>query len=71
MNSTKMRRTTMLRCFGIGFRRTTALGQPLIMEESAAEAIDKQHADAIVFGRLFIANPDLAWRGSESTTTSR
>jgi N-ethylmaleimide reductase len=30
--------------------------------ESAAEAIDKQQADAIVFGRLFIANPDLVER---------
>jgi len=30
--------------------------------ESAAETIDKKHADAIVFGRLFIANPDLVER---------
>jgi N-ethylmaleimide reductase len=30
--------------------------------ESAAEAIDKKHADAIAFGRLFIANPDLVER---------
>jgi N-ethylmaleimide reductase len=30
--------------------------------DSAAEAIDKQQADAIVFGRLFIANPDLVER---------
>jgi N-ethylmaleimide reductase len=30
--------------------------------ESAAEAIAKRHADAIAFGRLFIANPDLVER---------
>jgi N-ethylmaleimide reductase len=30
--------------------------------ESAAEAIKKKHADAIAFGRLFIANPDLVER---------
>jgi len=30
--------------------------------ESAAEAIEKNHADAIAFGRLFIANPDLVER---------
>ncbi len=30
--------------------------------ESAAEAIEKKHADAIAFGRLFIANPDLVER---------
>jgi N-ethylmaleimide reductase len=30
--------------------------------ESAAQAIEKQHADAIAFGRLFIANPDLVER---------
>jgi N-ethylmaleimide reductase len=30
--------------------------------ESAAETIDRKHADAIVFGRLFIANPDLVER---------
>ena len=30
--------------------------------ESGAEAIDKKHADAIAFGRLFIANPDLVER---------
>jgi N-ethylmaleimide reductase len=30
--------------------------------ESAAEAIDKKQADAIVFGRMFIANPDLVAR---------
>lgn len=29
---------------------------------SAAEAIEKEHADAIAFGRLFIANPDLIER---------
>jgi N-ethylmaleimide reductase len=29
---------------------------------SAAEAIDNKHADAIAFGRLFIANPDLVER---------
>jgi len=34
--------------------------------ESAAEAIDKKHADAIVFGRLFIANPDLVERIKEN-----
>jgi N-ethylmaleimide reductase len=33
--------------------------------ESAAEAIDKKHADAIAFGRLFIANPDLVERIKE------
>jgi N-ethylmaleimide reductase len=30
--------------------------------DSAAEAIGKKHADAIAFGRLFIANPDLVER---------
>jgi len=30
--------------------------------QSAAEAIDKNQADAIAFGRLFIANPDLVAR---------
>src|ERR1700735_1430793 len=30
--------------------------------ESAAQAIDQNHADAIAFGRLFIANPDLVER---------
>jgi N-ethylmaleimide reductase len=30
--------------------------------ESAAETIEKDHADAIAFGRLFIANPDLVER---------
>jgi N-ethylmaleimide reductase len=30
--------------------------------ESAADAIVQKHADAIVFGRLFIANPDLVER---------
>jgi N-ethylmaleimide reductase len=34
--------------------------------ESAAESIDKKHADAIVFGRLFIANPDLVERIKEN-----
>ncbi len=34
--------------------------------ESAAETIDKKHADAIVFGRLFIANPDLVERIKEN-----
>jgi N-ethylmaleimide reductase len=29
---------------------------------SAAVAIEQKHADAIVFGRLFIANPDLVER---------
>jgi NADH:flavin oxidoreductase / NADH oxidase family len=29
---------------------------------SAADAIEKKHADAIAFGRLFIANPDLVER---------
>jgi len=33
--------------------------------ESAAEAIEKKQADAIVFGRLFIANPDLVERIKE------
>jgi|SRR5271165_531344 len=33
--------------------------------ESAAQAIDKKHADAIAFGRLFIANPDLVERIKE------
>src|SRR5271169_4206571 len=33
--------------------------------ESAAEAIEKKHADAIAFGRLFIANPDLVERIKE------
>jgi len=30
--------------------------------ESAAEAIHKGHADAVAFGRLFVANPDLVER---------
>jgi N-ethylmaleimide reductase len=34
--------------------------------ESAALAIEKNHADAIAFGRLFIANPDLVRRIKES-----
>ena len=34
--------------------------------ESAAEAIDQKHADAIAFGRLFIANPDLVERIREN-----
>ena len=34
--------------------------------ESAAEAIAKNHADAIAFGRLFIANPDLVERIREN-----
>jgi len=33
--------------------------------ESAAEAIEKKHADGIAFGRLFIANPDLVERIKE------
>jgi N-ethylmaleimide reductase len=35
--------------------------------QSAAVAIDKKHADAIVFGRLFIANPDLVERIQANT----
>jgi N-ethylmaleimide reductase len=34
--------------------------------ESAALTIEKNHADAIAFGRLFIANPDLVRRIKES-----
>jgi N-ethylmaleimide reductase len=34
--------------------------------ETAALAIEKNHADAIAFGRLFIANPDLVRRIKES-----
>jgi N-ethylmaleimide reductase len=34
--------------------------------ESAALAIENEHADAIAFGRLFIANPDLVTRIKES-----
>jgi N-ethylmaleimide reductase len=34
--------------------------------ESAAEAIEKNYADAIAFGRLFIANPDLVERIREN-----
>lgn len=30
--------------------------------ESAAEAVEKKHVDAVAFGRLFIANPDLVER---------
>jgi N-ethylmaleimide reductase len=33
---------------------------------SATLAIDEKHADAIVFGRLFIANPDLVERIREN-----
>ena len=43
-------------------RDTTAAYRP----ESAALAIEKNHADAIAFGRLFIANPDLVRRIKES-----
>ncbi len=40
--------------------------------ESAALAIEQKHADAIVFGRLFIANPDLVERikGNNSLNAS-
>ncbi len=34
--------------------------------ESAALAIERNHADAVAFGRLFIANPDLVRRIKES-----
>jgi N-ethylmaleimide reductase len=34
--------------------------------ESAAEAIEKKRADAVAFGRLFIANPDLVERIKEN-----
>ncbi len=34
--------------------------------ESAALAIEQDHADAIAFGRLFIANPDLVRRIQEN-----
>ncbi|MEH1922235.1 alkene reductase [Nostoc sp.] len=34
--------------------------------DSAGEAIEKKHADAIAFGRLFIANPDLVERIKEN-----
>ncbi len=34
--------------------------------ESAAEVIDKKHADAVAFGRLFVANPDLVERIKEN-----
>ena len=34
--------------------------------ESAAEAIEKKQADAIAFGRLFIANPDLVATDQEN-----
>jgi N-ethylmaleimide reductase len=34
--------------------------------ESASDAIEKKHADAIAFGRLFIANPDLVERIQEN-----
>jgi N-ethylmaleimide reductase len=34
--------------------------------ESAAEAVEEKHADAIAFGRLFIANPDLVERIREN-----
>lgn len=33
--------------------------------EGAAQAVEKEHADAVVFGRLFIANPDLVRRIDE------
>jgi N-ethylmaleimide reductase len=36
--------------------------------ESAALAIEKSHADAIAFGRLFIANPDLVARIKKNQT---
>jgi N-ethylmaleimide reductase len=38
--------------------------------ESAAAAIEKKHADAIAFGRLFIANPDLVERIKENRPLS-
>ncbi len=34
--------------------------------ESAAETIEQKHADAVAFGRLFIANPDLVERIQEN-----
>jgi N-ethylmaleimide reductase len=34
--------------------------------ESAAEAIEQNHADAVAFGRLFVANPDLVERIREN-----
>ncbi|MGA2597280.1 MAG: alkene reductase, partial [Bryobacteraceae bacterium] len=34
--------------------------------EGAAETLEKKHADAIAFGRLFIANPDLVERVREN-----
>jgi N-ethylmaleimide reductase len=40
--------------------------------ESAVVAVEQEHADAIVFGRLFIANPDLVERieGNQPLNTS-
>jgi N-ethylmaleimide reductase len=64
MNSTKMR-GTMLRCFAPLFDGPL-LSAAAYTAESAAEAIDKKYADAIVFGRLFIANPDLVERIREN-----
>jgi N-ethylmaleimide reductase len=39
--------------------------------ESAAAAIESKHADAIVFGRLFIANPDLVERIKEDKSLNQ
>jgi N-ethylmaleimide reductase len=39
--------------------------------ESAAQALEKKQADAIVFGRLFIANPDLVGRIKENQPLNR
>ncbi len=39
--------------------------------ESAAQAIEQNHADAVVFGRLFIANPDLVERIRENHPLNR
>ncbi len=64
MNSTRMRSTTQRS----SVRSSTDHCFPAAAYTpgSAAEAIDKKHADAIAFGRLFIANPDLVERIKEN-----
>jgi N-ethylmaleimide reductase len=48
-----------------GVFRGPLLSAAAYTPESAAQAIENNHADAIAFGRLFIANPDLVRRIKE------
>ncbi|HEY4709368.1 MAG TPA: alkene reductase [Candidatus Acidoferrales bacterium] len=49
-----------------GVFRGPLLSAAAYTPESAAQAIENNHADAIAFGRLFIANPDLVRRIKEN-----